>query len=340
MLKIAVIGLGDVSGVHLAAIKENPNVSLVAVCDIDESLREAVTDVIFYSDYEDMLAKETLDCVHICLPHHLHYEVTKACVAKGVHVFLEKPLAHSIEEGLALVKLEEEHPQTKICLSLQNRFNATVKKLQALVSSRAYGEVTGVKGIVTWYRPKAYYDAKPWRSTMEHAGGGVMINQAIHTLDLMQLLGGEVREIRGTVDRLSDYGFDIEDTATANIKFTNGATGLFFATTTNAADSSVELQVLCTHGKFTIKDGILTRVNELGVKEEIIEDEQLLGEKFYYGASHGLLINHFYTCIENDQDDYIHAKEAFTSLKMIDAIRKSSEEKKSVSMKKQLRFEL
>jgi len=332
MLNVAVIGLGDVSEVHLAAIRENPNVFLAAVCDIDESLNVASNGAKFYKDYHEMLAKETLDCVHICLPHHLHYEVTKSCVEMGVHVFLEKPLAHNVEEGLALVKLEEKYKDTKICLSLQNRFNHTFEKLQELVDSGEYGKVTGLKGIVTWFRPKTYYDLKPWRGTMGQAGGGVMINQAIHTIDLMQLLGGEVEAIRGSIDNLLDYGFEVEDTATANIKFVNGATGLFFATITNSDDSSVELQVLCEKAKFTIKDSILTKVNVHGKKEQIAADEQLLGEKFYYGASHGKLINHFYSCIENNTMDYIHAKEAFTSLCMIDAIRRSSEEKSLISI--------
>src|SRR5690625_184478 len=326
MLKIAVIGLGDVSAVHLSVIEENPNAKLVAVCDIDETLKGTVADTTFYTDYHEMLEKEVIDCVHICLPHHLHYIATKACVEKGIHVFQEKPLAHHIEEGLALVKLEEENKHVKICISFQNRFNATVKKLQELVASGKYGKITGLKGLITWFRPESYYNPKPWRGKMADAGGGVMINQAIHTLDLMQMLGGEVEAIKGSINNLLDYDIDVEDTATANIKFKNGATGLFFATITNAADSSIELQVLCEKGKFTIKDSILTKVNDQGKKEEVIEDERLEGEKFYYGAGHGILINHFYACIENNTDDYVHAKEALTSLNLIDAIRRSSEE--------------
>lgn len=332
MLKIAIIGLGDVSHVHLAAIKENPTVSLVAACDIDETLRSSVTGSSFYTDYEEMLVEEALDCVHICLPHHLHYEVTKACVEKGIHVFLEKPIAHNMEEGRALVKLEEANPDTKICISYQNRMNVTFEKLQELVGSGQYGKVTGVKGIVTWFRPKSYYDLKPWRGTMAQAGGGVMINQAIHTLDLMQLIGGEVETIKGSIDNFFDYGVEVEDTAAATIRFRNGATGLFFATITNAADSSVEFQVFCEKGEFTIKDSLLTVVNDLGEKIELTQDEQLKGRKFYYGASHSRLINHFYNCIKNDTSDYIHAKEALISLELVTAIRQSSEKNEAITL--------
>ncbi|MGJ9383549.1 Gfo/Idh/MocA family protein [Salipaludibacillus sp. CF4.18] len=332
MLNVAVIGLGDISKIHIPAIEANPNVHLVAVCDIDVTLKNSVEGVTFYTDYLDMLEKEKLDCIHICLPHYLHYIATKTCVEKGIDVFLEKPLARNAEEGMALVKLEEKYKDVKICVSLQNRLNETVEKIQEIINSGEYGKVTGLKGLVTWFRPKSYYDVKPWRGIMKYAGGGVMINQAIHTLDFMQLIGGEIHKIRGSIDNLVDYGYEVEDTATANIKFKNGATGLFFATVTNATNSSVELQVLLERGKLTIKDSILTKAHCDGEKEKVIEDAKLPGSKFYYGASHSKLIDQFYDCIINDTDDYIHVKEAQVSMEMISTIRKSSELKKEINM--------
>lgn len=332
MLKAAIIGLGDISNIHIPAIQAHPNVELVAVCDTDETLKGNVPGVSFYTGLHDMLEKEMLDCVHICLPHYLHLSATIACVEKGVHVFLEKPLALNTVEGLTLVKLEEDHKDVKIGVCFQNRYNETFEKLQEIVQSGQYGEIIGIKGLVTWFRPKSYYDVKPWRGKMEYAGGGVLINQAIHTLDLMQLLGGEMESIRGSIDNLLDYGIEVEDTATAHIRFKNGAKGLYYATNANAGNSSVELQVSFEKEKFTIKDSILTRLNENGKKEEIIEDTKLPGTKFYYGASHVKLINHFYSCIANNSQDYVHVKDALTSIQMIDAIRTSSEIKKEIKM--------
>lgn len=332
MLNIAVIGLGDISKIHLPVIQEHPNVTLVAVCDIDESLSETVPGTTFYTNYQEMLEKEAIDCVHICLPHHLHYQATKACVEKGINVFQEKPLTHNIEEAIALVKLEEENKNIKIGICFQNRMNETFEKLQEIFQAGQYGKITGIKGLVTWFRPKAYYESKPWRGQMAYAGGGVMINQSIHTLDLMQLLGGEIRTIKGSIDHLLDYGIDVEDTAVANIQFTSGATGLFFATVANSGNSSVELQVIFEKAKFTIKDSILTKENEQGKKEELIEDRKLPGSKFYYGASHEKLIHHFYTCLENNTQDYIHVKDAFISMKMIEAIYKSSETNEKIKL--------
>ncbi|MCB5237813.1 Gfo/Idh/MocA family protein [Niallia circulans] len=330
MLKIAVIGLGDISGIHLSAILANPKAELVAVSDIDETRREIVQGVNFYTDYQEMLEQESLDCVHICLPHYLHYPVTKACVEKGIHVFQEKPLALNTEEGLKLVRLEEANQKVKIGVCFQNRLNETVEKLQQIIHSNEYGQIVGIKGIVTWARPKSYYDKKPWRGKLDLAGGGVMINQSIHTLDLMQLFGGEVATIRGSVDQLLDYGIETEDTATAKIVFENGANGFFFATNANGNNSSVELQIIFENQKLTIKDNRLTMLDENGKKVMIEEDTKLVGSKFYYGASHKKLIDTFYTCIIANSQDYIHAKDALPSLQMIDAIIQSSNEKREI----------
>lgn len=328
MLKIAVIGLGDVSKVHLSSIQSNPNATLIAVSDIDESLHTVVSGVAFYTDYKKMLEREELDCVHICLPHHLHYEATKACVEKGIHVYLEKPLAHTIEEGRAIVKLEEQYPDVKVCVSLQNRLNDTFRVLEEELRSARYGDIIGIKGIVTWFRPKSYYHTKAWRGQKKYAGGGVLINQAIHTLDLIQLIGGEIESIRGKMSQLHDYNIDVEDTAVVNVRFVNGTKGLMIATTTNAVDSSIELEVICDHATFMIRKETLYKSTIDEGENKLVADEQLQGEKFYYGSSHQKLINQFYQSVLEDNSNYIHAKEAIISLRMIDIIEKSSLEGK------------
>jgi len=330
MLKVAVIGLGDISNIHIPTIRNNPDAQLVAICDIDQSKSFGIESN-FYSDYEEMLEEEILDCVHICLPHHLHYPVVKACVEKGLHVFLEKPLSHNLETAKKIVQLEAAHPDVKMCICYQNRMNDTFETLYNIVENGEYGAVTGVKGLVAWHRPATYYDEKPWRGKMAYAGGGVMINQAIHTLDLMQLIGGEIQSIKGSIDHLSDYGIEVEDTATAKISFKNGFTGLFFSTVVNANNSSVDFQVTFEKATFTIKDSILTKVDAHGEKTVIIEDQKLPGSKFYYGASHARLINRFYEAVQTKTDDYIHVKEGLMAMKMIDAIRTSSRKHETIT---------
>lgn len=327
-LRVGVIGLGDVSMIHLHSIKSSEKAELVAVCDIDETKSSLIENVNFYTDYIEMIQKEQLDCVHICLPHYLHYPVTKDVANLGVNVLLEKPLCLDTEEAEKFIELSDS-TDTNICICLQNRYNNTVENLKEIINSDVYGKVIGIKGLVTWNRPKEYYTVKPWRGKMDLAGGGVMINQAVHTLDLMQLLGGKIESIKGNVDNFLDYDIEVEDTANAIINFENGAKGVFFATIANATNSSVEIEVVLEKGMFSIKDSKLYRHIE-GEFIEIAEDERLSGSKHYYGASHGKLINKYYDCLMNNTKDYVHIKDAIPSIKMIDLIRKSSESRKTI----------
>ncbi|WP_436853846.1 Gfo/Idh/MocA family protein [Staphylococcus caeli] len=330
MLNIGIVGLGDISQVHIHAIKHNSNAQLVAVCDVDPTYSDKIPNVHFYSNLEEMLRSEKLDCVHVCLPHYLHVWATKTCVEHGVHVLQEKPLANNAKEGMELIKLQHKYPNIKIGICFQNRYNDTFQMLKQIVESKSYGNIIGIKGLVTWYRPESYYTEKPWRGKKVTAGGGVLINQSIHTLDLMQILCGKIDTIKGTVSQLLDYNIEVEDTASAHIKFENDANGMFFATNANFGNSSIELQVTLENGKFTIKDNMLTRTDEQGNKVKIIEDAKMTSSKSYYGPSHSKLIAQFYECILHDYDNFVHVKDALPSIAMIDAIQKSSESNKTI----------
>ncbi|WP_437271664.1 Gfo/Idh/MocA family protein [Staphylococcus succinus] len=330
MLNIGIIGLGDISSIHIQAINQNPKAQLVAICDNNPLLNHSVKHSRFYTNIDDMLEAESLDCVHVCLPHYLHAYATKKCVEKGVHVLQEKPLALNTQEGRELVALEQRYPNVKIGVCFQNRYNDTLIELKKIVESGIYGRPIGIKGVVTWYRPESYYISKPWRGVMKTAGGGVMINQSIHTLDLMQYLCGDIISIKGSITQLLDYNVEVEDTASAQIKFEKGTHGLYFATNAGIGNSSVELQVIFKNEKFTIKDNILTRLNNQGDKIPILEDIKATGTKSYYGPSHAKLINHFYHCILTDSSHYIHAKDALTSIAMVDTIAQSSQLEQSL----------
>lgn len=330
MLNIGVVGLGDISNVHIHAITQHSHAQLIAVCDSNQSLKNKIPKVPFYNNLHDMLNSEDLDCVHICLPHHLHLYATRECVKQGIHVLQEKPLALNAIEAIELLDLEKKHPHIKIGICFQNRYNKTFQTLKKIVESGIYGPVKGVKGLVTWSRPNSYYTEKPWRGVLSQSGGGVLINQSIHTLDLIQLLGGSIHSIRGNVTQLLDYNIEVEDTASANIIFTNQAHAIFFATNAGITNNSVELQVIFDNEKLTIKDNTLTKVNTSGAKEFIVADDMMVGAKSYYGPSHGKLIDHYYKCINQDLDDYIHVRDAINVNVMIDAIVKSSETKKTV----------
>ena len=333
MKKAAVIGLGTIAPIHLGAIARNAEIGLVGVCDIDESARAfAPEGVPFYTDYKDMIAAVRPDCVHLCLPHKLHYPVAKAAVELGCDVFTEKPLAISPEEASKFVRLEAEHPERKICVCLQNRLNETTETLKAILDSGEYGQIVGARGIVPWFRDKAYYDARPWRGRWADAGSGTLMNQSIHTLDLLYYLCGPVKCLRSSVSQLLDYGIEVEDTVSARLDFESGAKGVFWATNANFANESVQIAVATEKAVFTIADSLLTRKDPDGTVTTLCEDARLPGAKHYFGASHSKLINKFYRALETGGDDYIHVKDAEMSIRLIGAILRSGKENAPISL--------
>lgn len=331
MLKVAIIGLGAVSSVHYQGIKESQNGQLVAVCDTDESLRHTYEEVPFYTDVEEMLVKEEIDVVHVCLPHYLHYPITKICVEHGVHVLQEKPLSLNYKEGLLTAELAKTYP-SKISVCFQNRYNATFKTLMSALEEDKHGAIKAIKGLVAWHRPDQYYIEKPWRGKWETAGGGTIINQAIHTLDLMQIIGGELVDCKASLSNVTDYEVEVEDTAVANFTFDNDVTGFYMSTNAYAMNSSVELEVIAENVTYTIKNNQLFEMDLDGNLTVLAKDEQTVGTKSYYGPSHATLIQNFYDAIENDSDDYVTVEDALPSMLMIDAMKKSSIEARKIMM--------
>uniref|UniRef100_UPI0040561BA8 Gfo/Idh/MocA family protein n=1 Tax=Agathobacter sp. TaxID=2021311 RepID=UPI0040561BA8 len=325
MKRAAVIGLGDISFIHILGIQSNPDITLAAVCDIDESCKEKAPEgVPFYTDYKEMIQQENIDVAHICLPHYLHVPVSKEIAQMGVHVFCEKPVALTRTEAQDFADFEAAHPEVKMGICLQNRYNETVEMLKDIIDGGEYGKVVSAKGLVPWARPKSYYDVKPWRGKWETAGGGCMINQSVHTLDLIYFLCGPIKGIRASVSQILDYGIEVEDTVSARLTFENGAEGLFWATNANYKNENVQISVKLEKAEFVIKDDKLYRLNEDGTEDYLTENAKLPGSKFYYGASHGKLIGKFYQAVENDTDVYTHVKDAVMSIRLIDTIREAS----------------
>jgi len=329
MMKAAVIGLGTISATHIAAIAENPGMELAAVCDIRPELAQTCAPgIAFYTDYKQMCREVRPDVVHICLPHYLHYPVTKDVVEMGFHVFCEKPVAMNTQEAEAFAALEAAHPDIKIGICLQNRMNDTTIELKKRLDSGEYGKILGVRGFVPWYRDAGYYEAGPWRGIMQYAGGGCMINQALHTLDLLYYFGGDIARIHAVVGQTNDLGIEVEGDVIARLEYASGARGLFFATTNNWANESVQIRVACEKGTFQIEDDKLFLLLPGGEREVLTASEQRRDAKFYYGSSHARLIARFYKAVETGSDDYIHVKDAVMVIRLIDTITRSAKEDK------------
>jgi len=336
MINSLVIGLGVIGKVHISAITSLKNAKLIAVCDSDPSKKELVPQSsAFYTNLDEILDREKINAAHICLPHFLHYPIAKKAAEAGVNIFAEKPLAMNAKEGEEYCKLEKQYG-VKICLCLQNRLNTTTETLIAKLRSGEYGKVTGVRGSVAWYRSKEYYKEAPWRGIMSEAGGGCMINQAIHTMDLMQYFAGSpIISVKGNIGQVLDYGIEVEDTATGHIIFANGARGLFTASIANFRDEQVEISVQTEKADFILRDRKLSMITQnpadnQPVEQIIASDSANFAGKQVYGSSHVKLIDKFYSALETNGNDYIHPDEGMPSIRMIDAIRESSKTSKTI----------
>lgn len=329
ILRVGIVGLGTISYIHQIAIQQSDLGELVAVCDINPATQQDYADFAFYSDLDEMLEQEQLDVVHVCLPHDLHKPATEVIVKHGVHVFLEKPIGTSYKEAFQLSESIKQSP-AKVGVSFQNRYNNTSQKLYELIQDE---EVVSVKGVVTWFRPESYYQAQPWRGQQDRAGGGVIINQAIHTLDLMQYYAGNIESGRAFLSQLLDYDVEVEDTASATFKFENNASGLFMATNAHVENSPVEVQVITKHNKYIIKGTRLYTYDRDDVLTLLAEDEKLEGYKSYYGQGHKLCVKHFYKAIIEDTNDFISIDGALETMLMVSLMQKSSQEDREVKAK-------
>ncbi|MCR1162105.1 Gfo/Idh/MocA family oxidoreductase, partial [Paenarthrobacter sp. UW852] len=174
MTTAAIIGCGDISTVHFAAIATMDDVQLVAVCDTDPArlmAAAAAHDVPGYAAYLEMLNEVRPDVVHICTPHNLHASVAADCLERGVNVIVEKPLAHTLAEGKRLIEVAERSP-AKIAVCFQNRYNATPQAMRKMLDDGGLGQVIGASATVMWHRNGDYYRSRPWRGTWAGGGGG------------------------------------------------------------------------------------------------------------------------------------------------------------------------
>ena len=242
----------------------------------------------------------------------------------GCNVFCEKPIALNSQEAELFCALEKAHPEVKIGVCLQNRMNETTEELKRIIDSGEYGAVVGARGFVPWQRTKSYYDTQPWRGTWKYAGGGSMINQSLHTLDLLYYLCGDVKKLHAVVGQTNEYGIEVEGDVIARLEFANGANGLFFATNNNWTNESVQIRVAMEKGVFHIEDNTLYKVNSDASREVITKAPVLEGIKFYYGASHARLIARLYKAVAENTDDYIHISEGAMVVRLMDSIFRSA----------------
>ncbi len=327
LTRVAVVGCGVISKNHLYALNKLTTVQLVAVCDIVEQKAKDAADAYgcrYYTDYHEMFVKEKPDVVHICLPHYLHAPVAIEAMEMGIDVLCEKPM-HKDLEGARRMKEVSLRTGRRLGVIFQNRYNSGCRLAKKVLVSGELGKVKGVCGTVMWNRDDRYYASGPWRASYETAGGGVIINQAIHTLDLVRWFAdSDVEDVHATVSHHGETHAEVEDTAEGVIYFKNGIKGLFFFSINNVCDEQVQVSVYCEKGKIQITgtEAVIT-LNNGEVLESTPSHETFYGAKSIYGVSHVRQIAHFYRP-GNEAETTMTMEEALKTQELIDMIFKSS----------------
>ncbi|MBR3692750.1 MAG: Gfo/Idh/MocA family oxidoreductase [Clostridia bacterium] len=327
--RCAVIGCGNISRRHTEALTASARAELVAVCDIREDRAKAAGEkfgVPFYTDYRELLAREDIDSVHICTPHYLHAPIAIAALSAGKHVFTEKPMATTPEDCEAMIAAADAAGKY-LGVCFQNRYKFINAKLRELVLSGIYGKPVGGKGIVTWYRDIPYYADSGWRGSFATEGGGVLINQSIHTLDLLLWTLGDPVDLRascGIFSELLEGNIEVEDTATAHLRFEGGATALFFASNAWKNNSPIEFEIQCEKALLIAADDELIIRAPGKAEERIADTTPKTDDKSYWGNCHSIIIEDFYAAISDGRPFAVDGKEGKRALTVIDGIYKAS----------------
>lgn len=299
MKRVGIVGCGSIAQTHAWALSQLKDVEITAFADvkkeraIDFSKQYAEGKASCYGSLEEMLEDDLVDAVHICTPHYLHVPMAIAALNHGVAAFCEKPPAITMEQFEEL-RTVVKHPEVPLGFCFQNRYNSTVKKAEEILAEGSLGAVIGARAFVTWKREADYYTTD-WKGYLATEGGGALINQSIHTLDLMLLFLGEPEKVAATIANHHLQGIiEVEDTVEAWMKFSDGKRGCFYASTGYATDAPVIIELSCEKGSITIIDKTLT-VRKNGCRPVNIELEELPGiGKSYWGNGHLTCIRDFY----------------------------------------------
>jgi UDP-N-acetyl-2-amino-2-deoxyglucuronate dehydrogenase len=337
VMKAIIVGCGGIAQVHAKVLSFMPSVQLVGCADIRMERAQALAGqygINAYTSLEEMLARESADVLHICTPHYLHVPMAVQGLQNHLHVFMEKPPAISAEQ-IKQLKEQLKLSCTQLGVCFQNRYNPSVQQVRHEIASGAMGKVLGARAFVTWKREEPYYTESGWRGTWETEGGGVLINQSIHTLDLLRYFLGEPDLVEGTVKNHHLKGIiQVEDTAEAYFRF-GDIPVLFYATTAYCTDAPVLLEFACEKAVIRIENERVQYCYSDGRMEEKNLHFSSVSSgygKDYWGNGHQACISDFYRCIESGEKAPISLEDASCTLKMMLGIYESSKQGKTVPL--------
>ena len=262
--KLAVIGVGVMGSSHVRDLSTLPNTELVAICDIDRPKADQFSQMLnvpAYYDYHDLLDKAELDGVVIATPHYFHTPIAIDAMKRGVNTLTEKPIAVTTQDARKMIAAYEESKQQYadlvFAIMFQQRTNGYWRKIKQLIDEGELGRLVRTTWIITdWFRTQAYYDNGGWRATWSGEGGGVLLNQCPHNLDLYQWFVGMPKRVTGFAHIGKYHNIEVEDEVTGYFEYENGMVGHFITTTAEAPGTN-RLEIVGENGKIVYENGNL-----------------------------------------------------------------------------------
>ncbi|MGL5540105.1 MAG: Gfo/Idh/MocA family protein [Erysipelotrichaceae bacterium] len=358
-MRLGIIGLGQQGGSYLNFIAEAKvkNVVVGAVCDIDPAKKADIAQrfptLPFFENYIEMMESGLVDAVVTCVPHYLHPEMGIEALKRDIHALLEKPAGVYTKQVRELNEFSLTKPHLKFGVFFNQRTNPLYKKIKKIVEAGEIGNIRRTDWtITTWWRPQSYYDQSAWRATWGGEGGGVLVNQAPHQLDLFQWICGMPASISSDVKYGYQRDIAVEDDVTAVLDYGNGATGTF-VTCTHDVIGTDRFEIVGDRGKIVIEDSKKATIKRLhkseqemnatmgmmdvmklmmGGKTDALYSTEVIEEAPTWGTQHCEVMENFADAVLNDAPLLAPGTEGIRGVEMANAIHLSSWLGKPVSL--------
>lgn len=312
-IRLGVIGIGNMGSAHAknVAAGKCPDFVLTAVADIKPdrlawAAAELPASVKRYDSAEALLERGEVDACMICVPHYDHPKYAIACMQRGIHVMVEKPAGVYTKQVREMNEEAKRHPDVVFGMMFNQRTNCIYRKVRELVQSGAYGGIRRTNWIITnWYRPQAYYDSGDWRATWAGEGGGVLLNQCPHQLDLWQWITGMPASIQAQCSIGKWHNIEVEDDVTIYAEYPNGATGVFI-TTTGDAPGTNRLEITLDRAKIVCEND---RIRAYVLDQSMTEFSKTAEEGFAKPNGHWEDIDY----VDTDTEQHVAVTNAFAA---------------------------
>ena len=265
-IRLGILGIGNMGSGHARGVMEgkNPDFVLTAVADVNPARLKWIGEaypqagIATFDNAQAMLDSGLIDACLIAVPHYNHANFAMECMKRSIHVLVEKPADVYTKQARAMNEEADRHPEVVFGMMFNQRTNCLYRKMRELVQSGEYGQIRRTNWIITdWYRPQAYYDSGDWRATWSGEGGGVLLNQCPHQLDLWQWICGMPKKLYAHMHFGKWHDIEVEDDVTAYVEYENGATGVF-VTTTGDAHGTNRFEVQMDRAKLVVEHDKLT----------------------------------------------------------------------------------